>query len=121
MGGGHVKPRLPLQCKPGRGGSGRTGCSVLPSALTFTGPQVPSARGAAAGQLLRCFVSSVTTLLPLPPHAQARKYVPEELPLVSLFGWTLGGFYLARYSGGLMGFLFIAGIVVWFTFDFIGR
>lgn len=29
---------------------------------------------------------------------QARKYVPAELPLVSLFGWTLGGFYLARYS-----------------------
>ena len=38
-----------------------------------------------------------------PPHVaptlQARKYVPPELPLVSLFGWTLGGFYLARYSG----------------------
>lgn len=29
---------------------------------------------------------------------QARKYVPPELPLVNLFGWTLGGFYLARYS-----------------------
>lgn len=31
---------------------------------------------------------------------QARKYVPPELPLVSFLGYTLGGFYLARYSGG---------------------
>ncbi len=29
---------------------------------------------------------------------QARKYVPPELPLVNFFGYTLGGFYLARYS-----------------------
>ena len=33
------------------------------------------------------------------PCSQARKYVPAELPLVSCLGWTLGGFYLARYSG----------------------
>lgn len=34
-----------------------------------------------------------------PTPSQARKYMPPELPLVSFFGWTLGGFYLARYSG----------------------
>ncbi|EFN51039.1 hypothetical protein CHLNCDRAFT_141535 [Chlorella variabilis] len=34
---------------------------------------------------------------------EARKYVPAELPLVSLFGWTLGGFYLARYSSSPVG------------------
>eukprot|EP00887_Chlorella_sp_A99_P008182 scaffold12.g8182.t1 len=33
----------------------------------------------------------------------ARKYVPAELPLVSLFGWTLGGFYLARYTNSPAG------------------
>ncbi|PRW61256.1 NEOXANTHIN-DEFICIENT 1-like isoform X1 [Chlorella sorokiniana] len=34
---------------------------------------------------------------------EARKYVPPELPLVSFFGWTLGGFYLARYSDSPVG------------------
>ncbi|KAI3424439.1 hypothetical protein D9Q98_009991 [Chlorella vulgaris] len=34
---------------------------------------------------------------------EARKYVPPELPLVNLFGWTLGGFYLARYSSSPAG------------------
>ncbi|KAI7836283.1 hypothetical protein COHA_009832 [Chlorella ohadii] len=34
---------------------------------------------------------------------EARKYVPAELPLVSFFGWTLGGFYLARYSDSPVG------------------
>lgn len=34
---------------------------------------------------------------------QARKYVPENLPLVNFFGWTLGGFYLARYSDSPVG------------------
>lgn len=34
---------------------------------------------------------------------EARKYVPPELPLVNLFGWTLGGFYLARYSASPVG------------------
>lgn len=30
--------------------------------------------------------------------ADARKYVPDSIPLVNVFGWTLGGFYLARYD-----------------------
>lgn len=34
---------------------------------------------------------------------QARKYVPDDLPLVNFFGWTLGGFYLARYSHSPVG------------------
>ena len=46
---------------------------------------------------------AIALLLSHPP--QARKYVPAELPLVSFFGWTLGGFYLARYSGGRGGSL----------------
>lgn len=32
------------------------------------------------------------------PFTQARKYIPPELPIVNFFGWTLGGFYLARYT-----------------------
>ncbi|KAL4438455.1 hypothetical protein ABPG77_000103 [Micractinium sp. CCAP 211/92] len=34
---------------------------------------------------------------------EARKYVPAELPLVNFFGWTLGGFYLARYDDSPVG------------------
>lgn len=33
----------------------------------------------------------------------ARRYVPPEIPLVNFFGWTLGGFYLARYSKSPVG------------------
>lgn len=36
-------------------------------------------------------------------HLQAEKYVPPELKLVSLFGYTLGGFYLARYTDSPVG------------------
>lgn len=35
--------------------------------------------------------------------SEARKYIPESLPLVSLFGYTLGGVYLARYSDSPVG------------------
>ena len=46
---------------------------------------------------------------------QARKYVPSDLPLVNFFGWTLGGFYLARYSHSPVGafdeFVALAGLV----------
>ena len=45
----------------------------------------------------------------------ARKHVPEDLKLVSLFGWTLGGIYLARYSGSPVGafdeLVVLAGLV----------
>lgn len=34
---------------------------------------------------------------------QAKKFVPPELSLVNLFGYTLGGFYLARYSDSPVG------------------
>ncbi|PSC74653.1 hypothetical protein C2E20_2385 [Micractinium conductrix] len=34
---------------------------------------------------------------------EARKYVPAELPLVNFLGWTLGGFYLARYDASPVG------------------
>lgn len=37
------------------------------------------------------------------PPPQARKYIPSELPLVNFFGWTLGGFYLARYTHSPVG------------------
>ena len=40
---------------------------------------------------------------PALPCPQAKKYVPPELPLVNFFGWTLGGFYLARYSDSPVG------------------
>jgi len=33
----------------------------------------------------------------------ARKYVPDSIPLVNIFGWTLGGFYLARYENSPAG------------------
>lgn len=78
-------------------------------------------RGRALYQLSLVPVEEVSRLPPLPPLAptplqlpaaqppqcpaptsQARKYVPPELPLVNLFGYTLGGFYLARYSGRLI-------------------
>lgn len=29
---------------------------------------------------------------------QARKHIPVSFNLVELFGWTLGGFYLAQYG-----------------------
>jgi hypothetical protein len=41
----------------------------------------------------------------LPSTCQARKYIPSELPLVNFFGWTLGGFYLARYSCEILALL----------------
>lgn len=59
---------------------------------------LPCMRTAAAAQ---CRCSRFLRLL----LRQARKYMPPELPLVSLFGWTLGGFYLARYSGAHGAFL----------------
>lgn len=34
---------------------------------------------------------------------QAKKFVPPELPMVNFFGWTLGGFYLARYADSPVG------------------
>lgn len=41
--------------------------------------------------------------LQLVKESEARKHTPAELPLVSLFGYTLGGFYLARYSDSPVG------------------
>ncbi|BDA42510.1 Protein NEOXANTHIN-DEFICIENT 1 [Coccomyxa sp. Obi] len=35
--------------------------------------------------------------------ADAKKYIPENFHIVSLFGYTLGGFYLARYSDSPVG------------------
>lgn len=53
--------------------------------------------------------------LQLVPVEEAKKYVPPELNLVSLFGYTLGGFYLARYEDSPVGkfdeLVTIAGIV----------
>ncbi|GAX75439.1 hypothetical protein CEUSTIGMA_g2883.t1 [Chlamydomonas eustigma] len=34
---------------------------------------------------------------------EAKKYMPKELKLVELFGYTLGGFYLARYDDSPVG------------------
>lgn len=46
---------------------------------------------------------------------QAKKYIPEDLPIVNFFGWTLGGFYLARYSDSPVGafdeLVALAGII----------
>lgn len=47
---------------------------------------------------------------------EARKYVPGDLKLVELFGWTLGGLYLARYSNspaGVFDELVVLGGLVW--------
>lgn len=41
--------------------------------------------------------------LQLVKESEARKHTPAGLPLVSLFGYTLGGFYLARYSDSPVG------------------
>ena len=47
--------------------------------------------------------------------SEARKHIPPELKLVSLFGWTLGGVYLARYSSSPAGvfdeLVVLAGLV----------
>jgi hypothetical protein len=47
--------------------------------------------------------------------SEARKHVPEGLKLVSLFGYTLGGVYLARYSDSPVGafdeLVVLAGLV----------
>jgi len=46
----------------------------------------------------------------------ARKYVPEKLKLVEAFGYTLGGFYLARYDDSPVGSfdeLVVMGGLVW--------
>lgn len=47
--------------------------------------------------------------------SEARKHIPEDLSLVSLFGWTLGGVYLVRYSESPVGafdeLVIIAGLV----------
>ncbi|KAK9909374.1 hypothetical protein WJX75_001229 [Coccomyxa subellipsoidea] len=34
---------------------------------------------------------------------EAKKYIPSNFNLVSLFGYTLGGFYLARYTDSPVG------------------
>lgn len=41
--------------------------------------------------------------LQLVKESEARKHTPAELPLVSFLGYTLGGFYLARYSDSPVG------------------
>ena len=42
--------------------------------------------------------------MPVPPSClQARKYIPDAFQLVSFAGWTLGGFYLARYTNSPVG------------------
>ena len=43
-------------------------------------------------------------------HPQARSYIPEAFKLVDFLGWTLGGFYLARYDNSPVG-----------AFDEVGR
>ena len=47
--------------------------------------------------------------------SEARKHIPENLKLVSLFGWTLGGVYLARYRDSPAGqfdeLVVLAGLV----------
>ena len=35
--------------------------------------------------------------------SMARKYIPDQFKLVELFGYTLGGFYLARYEDSPVG------------------
>lgn len=40
---------------------------------------------------------------PSTKNPQAEKHIPPELKLVSLFGYTLGGFYLARYNDSPVG------------------
>lgn len=34
---------------------------------------------------------------------QAKKYIPDAFKLVDFGGWTLGGFYLARYNDSPVG------------------
>lgn len=41
--------------------------------------------------------------LQLVKESEARKHTPAELPLVTFLGYTLGGFYLARYSDSPVG------------------
>jgi hypothetical protein len=47
--------------------------------------------------------------------SEARKHIPENLSIVSLFGWTLGGVYLVRYSESPVGafdeLVILAGLV----------
>lgn len=41
--------------------------------------------------------------LQLVPVQTARKNIPEPVPIVSLFGWTLGGVFIARWNSSPIG------------------
>lgn len=47
--------------------------------------------------------------------SEARKHIPDEFKLVSLFGWTMGGIYLVRYTDSPVGvfdeLVVLAGLV----------
>jgi hypothetical protein len=47
--------------------------------------------------------------------SEARKHIPDEFKIVSLFGWTMGGVYLVRYSDSPVGafdeLVVLAGLV----------
>ncbi|GMH37856.1 hypothetical protein BSKO_05740 [Bryopsis sp. KO-2023] len=54
--------------------------------------------------------------LQLVKSKEARKYIPDDLKLVEMFGYTLGGFYLARYTNSPVGVfdeLVVLGGLVW--------
>ncbi|KAK9825989.1 hypothetical protein WJX74_003554 [Apatococcus lobatus] len=50
-----------------------------------------------------CFSGRAFYQLQLVKLEEARKYIPPEFKIVSAFGHTLGGFYLARYSDSPVG------------------
>lgn len=69
---------------------------VRPPSNTCLKQRLPTAMLCSRVQHVGCIPSICSS-----SSRQARKYVPPELPLVNFFGWTIGGFYLARYSCGL--------------------
>lgn len=83
---------------------GPAGCLSSAAGASRAGARLEWRHGRLAAATAQRRLLSRLETQPLPVSsfflcAQARKYVPPELPLVSFLGWTLGGFYLARYSG----------------------
>ncbi len=66
-------------------------------------PQLPSGKTGSYRSPPWTFTGKALYQLSLVRIEDARKYVPDAIPLVNIFGYTLGGFYLARYSGSPAG------------------
>mmetsp|Transcript_34780 Transcript_34780/g.98608 ORF Transcript_34780/g.98608 Transcript_34780/m.98608 type:complete len:321 (-) Transcript_34780:371-1333(-) len=95
-------------------------CQPVPAALVNPPALTPILPAGAAsmgyGNAPWRFSGQALYQLQLVKVEEAQKYVPEGLKLVQAFGYTLGGFYLARYEDSPVGKfdeLVVMGGLVW--------